>query len=72
MPTTDLFAEGLKGDWKVTNAAQLQEDLTLEADIVIVGSGAGGATSAEMPRMRRILQMLLPSTLPSARSPAPA
>lgn len=48
MPTTDLFAEGLKGDWKVTNAAQLQEDLTLEADIAIVGSGAGGATSAEI------------------------
>ena len=48
MPIPDLFAEGLKRDWKVTNAAQLQQDLTLEADIAIVGSGAGGATSAEI------------------------
>lgn len=48
MPIPDLFTEGLKRDWKVTNAAQLEQDLTLEADIAIVGSGAGGATSAEI------------------------
>lgn len=48
MPIPDLFAEGLKRDWNVTNAAQLQQDLILEADIAIVGSGAGGATSAEI------------------------
>ncbi|WP_285260285.1 GMC family oxidoreductase [Halopseudomonas bauzanensis] len=48
MPIPDLYAEGLKRDWNVTNAAQLQQDLTLEADIAIVGSGAGGATSAEI------------------------
>lgn len=48
MPLPDLFIEGLKRDWKVTSAAQLEQDLTLEADIAIVGSGAGGATSAEI------------------------
>ncbi|WP_193072252.1 GMC family oxidoreductase [Pseudomonas sp. FME51] len=48
MPIPDPFAEGLKRNWKVTNASQLEQDLTLEADIAIVGSGAGGATSAEV------------------------
>ncbi|MEJ6654657.1 MAG: GMC family oxidoreductase [Pseudomonas sp.] len=48
MPIADPFAEGLKRNWKVTNASQLEQDLTLEADIAIIGSGAGGATSAEV------------------------
>ena len=44
----DLFRQGLERGWQVQNASQLEEDLTLEADIAIVGSGAGGATSAEI------------------------
>ncbi len=44
----DIFRQGLERGWQVQNASQLEEDLTLEADIAIVGSGAGGATSAEI------------------------
>ncbi len=47
MPVTDPFAEGLARGWKVHDGSRLDRDISLEADIAIVGSGAGGATSAE-------------------------
>jgi len=47
VPVADLFAEGLARGWTTHDGSRLQRDLTLEADIAIVGSGAGGATSAE-------------------------
>ncbi|KAF1054885.1 MAG: putative GMC-type oxidoreductase [Stenotrophomonas maltophilia] len=48
MPVPDVFAEGLARGWKVRDASQLDQDLTLEADVVIVGTGAGGGTTAEI------------------------
>lgn len=48
MAIPDIFMQGLERGWQVRNAARLEQDLTLEADIAIVGSGAGGATSAEI------------------------
>jgi choline dehydrogenase-like flavoprotein len=48
MPVPDLFAEGLARGWKTYNGSRLEHDLTLEADIAIIGSGAGGGTSAEI------------------------
>ena len=48
MSVPDLFAEGLARGWKTYDGSQLAEDLRLEADIAIIGSGAGGATSAEI------------------------
>ncbi|MCQ4294383.1 GMC family oxidoreductase [Pseudomonas stutzeri] len=48
MPVADLFAEGLARGWTTHNGSRMERDLTLEADIAIVGSGAGGATSAEV------------------------
>ena len=48
MPIPDIFAQGLARGWQVHDASRLEQDLTLEADIAIVGSGAGGATSAEI------------------------
>ncbi|WP_160285625.1 GMC family oxidoreductase [Pseudomonas knackmussii] len=48
MPVPDLFAEGLARGWKVHDGSRLEQDLTLEADVVIVGSGAGGGTTAEI------------------------
>jgi len=48
MPVPDVFAEGLARGWKVHNASRLARDLTLETDIAIIGSGAGGGTSAEI------------------------
>ncbi|WP_273823321.1 MULTISPECIES: GMC family oxidoreductase [Pseudomonas] len=48
MPVPDLFREGLARGWKTYNGSQLQQDLTLEADVAIIGSGAGGGTTAEI------------------------
>ncbi len=48
MPVPDLFADGLARGWKTYNGSRLENDLTLEADVVIVGTGAGGGTTAEI------------------------
>ncbi|TCD22587.1 GMC family oxidoreductase [Pseudomonas sp. IC_126] len=48
MPVADPFAEGLARGWNVRDGSRLEQDITLEADIAIVGSGAGGGTSAEI------------------------
>jgi choline dehydrogenase-like flavoprotein len=44
----DPIAEGLRGGWKVYDASKLERDLHLEADVAIVGTGAGGGTAAEI------------------------
>jgi choline dehydrogenase-like flavoprotein len=44
----DPIQAGLAAGWRVTDCAQLQADQTLEADVVIVGSGAGGGVTAEI------------------------
>jgi choline dehydrogenase-like flavoprotein len=48
MPVPDIFKEGLARGWKTYNGSSLTDDLTLEADVAIVGSGAGGGTTAEI------------------------
>ena len=45
MPVPDPFREGMARGWKTRDGSQLDSDLTLEADVVIVGSGAGGGTT---------------------------
>jgi len=44
----DPFREGIASGWKVIDASSLAADATFEADVVIVGSGAGGGTVAEI------------------------
>lgn len=44
----DIILAGIESGWKTKDASRLTEDLTLEADVVIVGSGAGGGTTAEI------------------------
>jgi choline dehydrogenase-like flavoprotein len=44
----DPFRDGLAGGWKIIDASTLDADMTLEADVAIVGSGAGGGTTAEI------------------------
>ncbi|TNF10226.1 MAG: FAD-binding protein, partial [Pseudomonadales bacterium] len=48
MPVPDLFKQGLAKGWKTHDGSRLENDLTLEADVAIVGSGAGGGTTAEI------------------------
>ncbi|MDX1458058.1 MAG: GMC family oxidoreductase [Marinobacter sp.] len=48
MAVTDPIAEGLAKGWAVTDGATLDQDQTIEADVVVVGTGAGGGTTAEI------------------------
>ena len=45
---SDPYATGLASGWKVIDASTLAQDLTLDADVAITGSGAGGGTTAEI------------------------
>ncbi len=44
----DPYEAGLAGGWKVVDASRLAADVTLEADVAVVGTGAGGGTVAEI------------------------
>ena len=48
MSLTDRIAQGLEAGWKVTDGATLTENQTHEADVVVIGTGAGGGTTAEI------------------------
>ncbi|MCE9677641.1 GMC family oxidoreductase [Shewanella sp. AS1] len=48
MAIADPIAEGLARGWKHINGSQLDAPISLEADVVIVGSGAGGGVAAEI------------------------
>ncbi|MFK3771639.1 GMC family oxidoreductase N-terminal domain-containing protein [Pseudomonas sp. NPDC089406] len=48
MPVPDPFRQGLERGWITHDGSRLDQDLTLEADVAIIGSGAGGATTAEI------------------------
>lgn len=44
----DLFAEGLEQGWKATHLGEQKGSQAIECDVVIVGTGAGGGTAAEI------------------------
>jgi choline dehydrogenase-like flavoprotein len=44
----DPIEAGLARGWQVVDAATLEQDRTLDADVVVVGSGAGGGVTAEI------------------------
>lgn len=44
----DPIRAGIAGGWQVFHAGELRQDGTVECDVVIVGSGAGGGTAAEI------------------------
>ncbi len=48
MAIKDLFAQGVNDGWKVHNASRFEVNKTWEADVVIIGTGAGGGTTAEV------------------------
>ncbi|MGH8454132.1 MAG: GMC family oxidoreductase N-terminal domain-containing protein, partial [Nevskiales bacterium] len=48
MAIDDIYTRGIASGWKVSDASGFKQNLTLEADVAIVGSGAGGATAAEI------------------------
>ena len=44
--SVDQIAAGIASFWKYTDASTLKKDKTLECDVVVVGTGAGGALAA--------------------------
>jgi choline dehydrogenase-like flavoprotein len=44
---TDPYRDAAERGWDITDAGQITAPLELEADVVIVGTGAGGGTAAE-------------------------
>lgn len=48
MSELDRIAQGLASGWTVTDATTLDAPRTLEADVVVIGTGAGGGTTAEI------------------------
>ena len=47
-PIPDPIQAGLAAGWQVVDASSLQQDRTFDADVVIVGTGAGGGVTAEI------------------------
>lgn len=49
MAIPDIFKQRAQSEnWDITDAAKLQTQQTIEADVIIIGTGAGGGVSAEV------------------------
>lgn len=48
MPVPDLFMQGVARGWQVLDASEFDGERTFEADVAIIGTGAGGGTTAEI------------------------
>lgn len=48
MTPIDYFPEGAARGWRLVDASRLERDIDDEADVVVVGSGAGGGIAAEI------------------------
>jgi choline dehydrogenase-like flavoprotein len=44
----DVIEEGIASGWSAHDASRLASDLRLDADVAVVGTGAGGGTAAEI------------------------
>ena len=59
MAIPDIYTEGLASGWKVIDASTLTAPQTLEADVAIIGSGAGGGAAAEILSLAGLNVLLL-------------
>ncbi|TXH02804.1 MAG: GMC family oxidoreductase [Nevskiaceae bacterium] len=48
MAIDDIYTAGIASGWKVHDASTFRDDQQFEADVAIIGSGAGGGTTAEI------------------------
>ncbi|EKF73188.1 GMC oxidoreductase family protein [Alcanivorax hongdengensis A-11-3] len=55
----DPWKAGIAGGWNVIDGRTLTSDQTLEADVIIIGSGAGGGVSAEILSQRGLRVILV-------------
>lgn len=55
----DPIHEGLARRWKVQDAAMLADSTTIEVDVAIIGTGAGGGVTAEMLALAGLRVLLI-------------
>ncbi len=59
MAIPDIYTEGIASGWKVVDGAKLNAPRTLEADVAIIGSGAGGGVAAEILSLAGLKVLLI-------------
>jgi choline dehydrogenase len=48
MSFPDIYSDGIASGWKIVDAAKLTAAQTIEADVAVIGSGAGGGVAAQI------------------------
>ena len=48
MAFPNIYSAGIASGWKIIDASTLKQAMTLEADVAIIGTGAGGGVAAEI------------------------
>ncbi len=59
MAFPDLYAAGIASGWNIIDASTLGAPRTLEADVAIIGSGAGGGVAAEILSLAGLKVLLI-------------
>ncbi|MGH8457095.1 MAG: GMC family oxidoreductase N-terminal domain-containing protein, partial [Stenotrophobium sp.] len=59
MAIDNIYTAGIASGWKVSDASLFTGNQTLEADVVIAGTGAGGGTAAEILSLAGLKVLML-------------